>query len=87
MAKKAGRPQAAPNKKYDIAEATETKCRCGSTRRAPYNAKVDRTVLQNTYVNPKTQLEYNVIELRTTRCLDCNQARKDRTEVLEEREA
>ena len=88
MAKKAtsnklGRPPESPNKNYDVVDAVETAClRCGSTERAPYDAKVDRQPLQNVHVSPKTGRQFNVLEFRTTRCLGCNQARRDRSEIL-----
>jgi len=86
MAKK-GRPPASPNREYDTVEASPTVCkRCGSTDRASYDAKIERISFQNTHVNPKTGRQFNVIEYRPTRCLNCNQHRKDKTEVLEERD-
>jgi hypothetical protein len=59
-----------------IVQVSPSRCAsCGSTRRAPYH----RVTRQHFAGNTREGEPYNVIVRRHTRCLDCGQARVDRS--------
>jgi len=79
MAKKKrtrGRPAGSRNQTRPCADVFPGRCpRCGSTRRTPYRSKpVIRALSGVADGKPYTHVVW-----RATRCLDCGQARTDRT--------
>ena len=69
-----GRPAGAPNI-TETADAIPSACnKCGSTRRAAYTNRREQP-FQGVYRGAK----YNRIVRHSTRCLDCQQTRIDRT--------
>ena len=69
-----GRPPASKTADRDAVDTVETRCRCGSTERAPY-ANV-RTV-EGEGVAPDGK-PYTSVLISPTRCLACGQHRVDR---------
>lgn len=73
---KAGRPRAAKSIERDLVDVPPSRCRvCNSTRRADYEHV---QLIEGAGTDPQGR-PYTAVELRPTRCLDCEQARMDRT--------
>lgn len=71
---KKGRPVGAKTADRDAVDVVETRCRCGSTARAPYDNS--RTV-EGEGVAPDGE-PYTEVILSPTHCLACGQHRVDR---------
>jgi hypothetical protein len=73
-----GRPKHSKTAERDIVDVPASRCnQCGSTRRSHYE-RVHR--LEGSGNDPHGR-PYSAVEMRSTRCLDCSQARIDRTWV------
>lgn len=73
---KAGRPRDKKLPDRDLVDVPASRCRvCNSTRRAFYE-RVD--LVEGSGTDPQGK-PYTAVELRPTSCLDCGQARIDRT--------
>lgn len=69
--KSKGRPKESQNRKYDVVEATPTKCRCGSTDRTAYGPNPD------VHRQPFDELTI-VTTWKRCKCTACGQWRKDK---------
>jgi len=73
--KKRGRPPGAKTLDRDVVDVVVSKCKCGSTKRTPYCQSPKRLPRKrDPHGNP-----CNEVVLRHTKCLDCGQARIDRS--------
>lgn len=75
MAKPRGRPKG-PRKATDIVTVLPSRCeKCHSTRRTEYSNTIEHPYID---VDPGGR-PYTAVVWRNTTCLDCGQARRDRT--------